>query len=247
MMAVALTAGLVGGFVRGYSGFGFALAAVPILTVAFPPVAAVPAVLPLELLLAVTTIPSQRVHVQWTTVRWLALGALIGTPVGVAVLTFMPADLMRLIIGLFVFLAVVLLWHVPALPGMLRPLPLWGAGFASGLFGGGTAMSGPPVILALLGSGQQVVVARANLMVFIAISAAWAMAVAAASRLYRADTLATVLILVPAVLAGGWAGLTIFERTSKLHYRGVSFVILIGVTIVAVSTAAWNLLAKAFS
>src|SRR5690348_17083823 len=237
---IALAAGLIGGFIRGYSGFGFALTAVPVLTLALPPAQAVPAVLPLEVLLGLGTIPAQRSNVDWPTTGWLVLGTLIGTPVGVAVLARMPADVMRLVVGAVVLLAVAIIWRRPVLSDMLRPAPLWGAGFASGLLNGGTAMSGPPVILALLSSGRGSLSTRATLMMFIAISATWAASVAALNGLYAANTLAAVLILVPGAALGGWAETVIFSRT-QAHYRNASFAILIAITAISVGTTAWTM------
>jgi uncharacterized protein len=238
---VALAAGFIGGFIRGYSGFGFALACVPVLTLAFTPAQAVPAVLPIEVLLGVTTIPQQRNHIDWTVVRWLVLGTVIGTPIGIAVLASLPAHVMRLVVGAAVLIAVALIWRRPALPNMLRPAPLWGAGFASGLLNGGTAMSGPPAILALLSSSLSPLVTRACLMMFIGISAAWAASIAALSGLYGADTLAATLVMIPGAAAGGWAGTIVFDRFAQAQYRTASFGILIAITAIAIGTTGWTM------
>jgi uncharacterized membrane protein YfcA len=240
-MLIALAAGFIGGFIRGYSGFGFALASVPVLTLAFTPAQAVPVVLPIEVLLCVTTIPQQRTHIDWNVVRWLVLGTMIGTPIGLAVLASLPANVMRLFVGAAVLLAVVVIWRRPALPNMLRPASLWGAGFTSGLLNGGTAMSGPPVILALLSSGLPPLVTRACLMMFIAIGATWAASVAAVSGLYGANTLAVTLVTVPSATAGGWAGTVVFDRFAHAQYRKASFGILIAITAIAVGTTGWTI------
>ena len=238
---VALVASLIGGFVRGYSGFGFALATVPVLTLAFTPAQAVPAVLPIEVLLGLTTIPQQRSHIDWKIVRWLVLGTAIGTPIGLGVLASLPANVMRLVVGAAVLLAVAVIWRRPALSNMLRPASLWAAGFTSGLLNGGTAMSGPPVILALIGSGLSPLVTRACLMMFIAISASWGALVAAVSGLYDAGTLAATLVMIPGAAAGGWAGVVIFDRVAHAQYRMASFGILIAITVIAIGTTGWTM------
>jgi uncharacterized membrane protein YfcA len=238
---VALAAGFIGGFIRGYSGFGFALASVPVLTLAFTPAQAVPAVLPIEVLLGVTTIPQQRSHIDWNVIRWLVLGTMIGTPIGLAVLASLPPNVMRLVVGAAVLAAVAVIWQRPALPNMLRPVSLWGAGFTSGLLNGGTAMSGPPVILALLSSGLSPFVTRACLMMFIAISATWAASVAAASGLYGANALAVTVVMIPAAAVGGWAGTVVFDRFAHAQYRTASFGILIAITAIAAGTTGWTM------
>jgi len=238
---VALSAGFIGGFIRGYSGFGFALAAVPVLTLAFTPAQAVPAVLPIEVLLGLTTIPRQRNHIDWSVVRWMVLGTAIGTPIGVYVLASLSAHVMRLVVGGAVLLAVAVIWRRPAMPNMLRPAALGGAGFASGLLNGGTAMSGPPVILALLSSGLSPVVTRACLMMFIAISATWAASVATWTGLYGQSALTATLTLIPGAAMGGFAGAVAFDRFAHAQYRSASFGILLAVTAIAVGVTGWNM------
>jgi len=240
-LLIALAAGFLGAFIRGYSGFGFALTAVPVLTLALPPAQAVPAVLPLELLLGLGTIPGQRDHVAWPTMGWLVLGTAIGTPIGIAVLASMPAAVMRLVVGGVVLLSAALLWRRPGMPDMLEPAPLCAAGFTSGLLNGGTAMSGPPVILALLGSGLEPRMARATLMVFVALSAMWAASGAAFGGLYTHRTLSAMLIMLPAVAVGGFAGAALFRFMPHPRYRAASLGILAAITAIAIGTAGWNM------
>ncbi|MGB7241343.1 MAG: TSUP family transporter, partial [Sulfitobacter sp.] len=80
-VAVVL-AGLVGGAVRGYSGFGFGMAAVPIAMLALPPVLAIPAVLIHEMIIGLFTAQKVRTDVAWHPFGWLFAGTLIGTPMG---------------------------------------------------------------------------------------------------------------------------------------------------------------------
>ena len=64
-LSCLLLAGLLGGFVRGYSGFGFALASVPLLNLAFPPALSIPSVLIVECLIGVVTVAGQRASAEW--------------------------------------------------------------------------------------------------------------------------------------------------------------------------------------
>ncbi|MFA6180478.1 MAG: sulfite exporter TauE/SafE family protein, partial [Candidatus Methylopumilus sp.] len=104
---IVALAGFFGGVVRGYSGFGFALAAVPILTIGLPPSVAVSAVFPLELAIGLLTLPSERKNIDFRVLRRLTFGAAIGTPFGVTVLRALPTEWMRILIGLAVAAAVV--------------------------------------------------------------------------------------------------------------------------------------------
>ncbi len=228
--AIAVLAGLFGGFVRGYSGFGFSLAAIPVLTIVYVPAEAVTAVLPLEILLGLATVPGQRGHISWVALRWLVLGTLLGTPLGVAVLASAPAGPMRWGIGLVVLVAVAILSRRPELPGLLKPQWLAVSGFVSGCLNGGTALSGPPAIISLLGSPLPARDARATLMAFIAVSATLAAAIAFAQGLFNSASAIATLAMAPAGAIGAATGSSLFGRMPERFYRPASLAILATIT-----------------
>ena len=243
LTALTAVAGLMGGFVRGYSGFGFALAAMPVLTLLLPPVVAVPAIMLLEFAIGVATIPERRRDIAGPVLGYLVLGTLLGTPLGLTALALAPVEIMRLAVGAVVVVAVLVLWQRPVpVAGLTGPAPLAVAGFVSGLLNGGTAMSGPPVIIALLGSALPVQATRATLMAFIAASAALGISLAVASGLYTPETFVTTLIMVPCAAIGAWVGSAVFAATADAHYRPASLSILFSVACVAVVGACWRLL-----
>ncbi|KQO91157.1 hypothetical protein ASF32_22775 [Methylobacterium sp. Leaf91] len=234
---------MFGGFVRSYSGFGFALAAVPVLCLVMPPVGAIPAVLPVELAIGLLTLPGERSRVAWTALTWLVLGTLVGTPIGVALLSRIPAEQMRIAISLVVILAVVILWRRPRLPlDMLGRPALAVAGLTSGLFNGGTAMGAPPAIIAILGSPLDPRDARATLVAFVAFSAALGTALGIATGLLNEASLGTTLAMAPGAALGGFLGIRIFARTAPESYRGHSLAILLIVSISASGSAAFVLM-----
>jgi uncharacterized membrane protein YfcA len=239
-VAAAVAAGLLGGFVRGCSGFGFALAAVPVLTLALPPAQAVPAVLPLEMLLGFATVPGQRGNVSWPTLQWLLAGTIIGTPLGVAFLAMAPASLMRPLLGGVVLVAVAILWSGRVVAGLLQPRWLSLFGFVSGCLNGSTAMSGPPAIIALLGSPLSPQTARATLMAFIAMSATLAVLLTAARGLYDAASVIAMVSMLPAGLFGTWAGSRAFGRLPAESYRQASLAMLSVITVGAFIASLWN-------
>jgi uncharacterized membrane protein YfcA len=243
LITLAALAALMGGFVRGYSGFGFALAAMPILTLVIPPAAAVPAILLIEVAIGVATIPERRSQVARPVLGYLLLGTIVGTPLGLTALALAPAEAMRLAVGVVVLIAVLVLWQRPsvALARVTGLTSLAGAGFVSGLLNGGTAMSGPPVIIALLGSGLPTQTTRATIMAFVAVSAALGIALAVASGLYTSDALFTTLIMAPCAAVGALAGSAVFAGTGDALYRPASLTILFTVACVAIAGACWSL------
>jgi uncharacterized membrane protein YfcA len=238
-----LIAGFFGGFVRGYSGFGFALAAMPILTIALSPIAAVPAVFPLEFAIGLLTFPVERNNVELDVLKWLALGAIIGTPVGMTVLALVPAEIMRLVLGLAVAVATFRAWRGQREAVAKSRANLALIGFFSGCLNGGTAMSGPPVIVSLLGSNMPVLKARATLIAFIAMSACFGIILSASHRAYSPNVGVVSLIMAPAAAVGCTLGLLIFSYVPRRVYRSVSLYLLaaaMSIAVVTASLAVWK-------
>jgi uncharacterized membrane protein YfcA len=247
ILVTILAAALFGGIVRGYSGFGFALAAMPILTIAIPPVQAVPVVFPLEFAIGVLTLPMEHSNVDWRVLKWLALGALLGTPIGVTVVALLPTELTRLLLGLAVGAAVIRAWKQDSTPTAQKNTKLAAIGFLSGCLNGGTGMSGPPVIVSLLGSEMPMHKARATLIAFIAMSAGFGILMSVFKGAYTADILLTSLIMSPAVALGCGLGVAAFSYGPKDLYRPISLSLLALSMVIAIGVAGRAVLGKFFA
>ncbi|MEM0909071.1 MAG: sulfite exporter TauE/SafE family protein [Pseudomonadota bacterium] len=221
-LVLTLLAGFAGGLLRGYSGFGFAMAAVPIMALGVPPLVAVPVVLIHELLIGIISILAERLPLRAKELLPISLGSVLGTPIGVVALSNLPAEAMRLTIAAVVAVAVVALWRMrKAHFGLSAPV-LSGAGFFSGLLNGATALSGPPAILVVLGSPLGPHAARALLIQFIALSAALGIVLTMVGGLQGAVTVTLALTMVPAVALGFLVGVVAFRRLPHEHYRAIS-------------------------
>lgn len=236
-LLVIFIAGIFGGFVRGYSGFGFALAAMPILTIVVSPAVAVPAVFPLECLIGLSTLPREQVNVDVSVLKWLALGSIIGTPLGIGVLSLMPANPMRLAVALAVGAATFRAWRGLRETMAENPSNLALIGFLSGCLNGGTGLSGPPVIVSLLGSNMPVIAARATLIAFIAMSAGFGVVLSAAHGAYSLDVARISLMMAPAAAAGCALGMFAFSFGPRGRYRSISLSLLAVAMTIAVVTA----------
>ncbi|HEY0329398.1 MAG TPA: sulfite exporter TauE/SafE family protein [Rhodopseudomonas sp.] len=243
-LAMILMAGVFGGFVRGYSGFGFALASMPVLTLALSPSVAVPAVFPLEFAIGLLTLPVERTHVDLGVLKWLALGAVVGTPLGMTVLALVPAEIMRLVLGLAVAVAVVRAWRGETTAMAQSRAKLTSIGFLSGCLNGGTAMSGPPVIVSLLSSNMPVLEARATLIAFIAMSAGFGMLLSASHGGYSREIWWISLAMAPAAALGCGLGVLAFKHVPKRFYHPASLSLLAAAMSLAIVTASLAVLHK---
>jgi uncharacterized membrane protein YfcA len=191
--------------VRGVSGFGSALLAVPLLAHLYPLTLVVPLMVVLDFFaaLALTAVGQRAGHVDWREVAVLIPGTLIGVVVGLWVLLNIAADWLLLALALFViffglrFLAgahggrsVSRRWAVPA-------------GFVGGAVGSVFATGGPPYVIYL---GHRVAakqVLRATLSaVFLIDGAIRLVGMTAGGLLSRADLAPLLAVGSVAMVAG---------------------------------------------
>lgn len=234
---LALCAGVVflAALLRGYTGFGFALAAVPMLALILKPVLVVPLVLCLEITASLLILPGLWREVDLRSVIWLALGSLVGVPLGIYGLATQSEDVMRVIIAAIVLLSAGAIGGGFRLKRQPGPKATLAVGAASGLLGGATAMAGPPVILFYLGAGTAVHVGRASLMVFFALVDTAAVGVAASAGLVGKTLLVLALVCLPALALGQGIGARLFRSPLQRHYRMVSLVVLVVISVAALA------------
>ena len=225
------------GVLRGFTGFGFALAAVPVLTLFASPAAIVPAIFIIALLSGVEMLPRVWRLANFRAVGHLLSGALIGTPVGVYVLSVLPEAPMRLIIGAVLLLAVLLLWRGPGFKGEPSLPAKIGTGFLSGLLNGGTAMGGPPVVLYFLAAPEGVASGRASLLFYFFFTSIWAIVLLILQGVMTWPSLWLALALSPAMFLGNRLGESLFLKNGGRLYRRVALLFLAAIALLAIARA----------
>jgi uncharacterized membrane protein YfcA len=225
-IAFCLAVVLAGGFMRGFTGFGFAMAAVPLLALVLAPAKAVPFVITLQLMAGLWDWRESRRRAHWPSLPWLMAGAVAGTPLGTWSLAFLSADGARLAIAGAVALAVVLMARGMRLAAMPPGPALAVAGLAAGILNGLAAMPGPPVIVLYLAGAVAIETARASLLIFFSFSNAAGAISAASAGLISIGTVALGLAALPLLLAAQWLGRRRFARSSEKRYRQVALIFL---------------------
>ncbi|MFT8243191.1 TSUP family transporter [Roseomonas sp. BN140053] len=221
------------GLIRGFTGFGFALAAVPLLSLILPPAQAVPLVLVLQALVGLSGVRRALYLCDWRSLRLLLLGALLATPPGLWALTVLPAGLLRLLIAAAVLAAVGVLAGGLRLPGRARPWHALPFGVLAGLFNGTTGMPGPPVIAFFLASPNSTAVARASMVVFFLATSGMALLPLALGGVVTGPVVGAAALTFPAVWAGSWLGDRLYRASPGGHYRPVALGLMVATAALA--------------
>ena len=205
--------------VTSITGFGYALVATPFLALIMPPYMAVSLVLVSWLPLAVLLVRDSFRDMSPRRIGRLLLVAVVGVPVGVYGLANIDDETMRGVIGAITLAAAATLVFRPQRPFEREGLAAVGAGLTSGVLGGASAMSGPPVVLLGLKQGWEHRGFRADLIGYFAALHLFILAVFQSADLVDGHILSLGLWVQPGVLSGFVVGIRLKPRVSQVLYR----------------------------
>lgn len=227
VIAVACVAVLVGGLVRGYTGFGASMFWVASLSLIYSPASVVPTVLALEVLASIALLPSVFRQVHWRSMRWMLLSTVATMPLGIALLAALPDRQMRIVVALAILSATVAVASGATLvtrPGRVAALT---AGSVSGLMNGSTGVGGPPAVLLYFSGASPNDVGRASLIAYFLFTDAIGFALMAGYGLVDLTVLSHTALFAPLALVGIVAGQLAFRRTGGTGLRAVVLVVLV--------------------
>jgi hypothetical protein len=146
-MAVVLAVLLLSSFVRSAFGFGEALIAVPLLALIMPVAVAAPVVVLISITVAAVVLAQDWRHVEVRSAGWLVASTLVGTPLGLLLLTRVPEGIVKAVLGL-----IILAFSLYSLLGRHKAALAddslaWTFGFGAGVLGGAYGMNGPPLVM----------------------------------------------------------------------------------------------------
>jgi uncharacterized protein len=224
-IAVVAAALFLAVVLQSATGFGFALLAGPSLYAVMDPEKAVALLLILGLCVNVLVLGTERrsLEVDRAGLKPAMLAAIPGLPIGALLVRALPADALRIAIGVIVCsLAAHRLWR--RAPAVALPMPGRAAaavaGFSAGVLTTSTTTNGPPLALWLGGRGLRPAVVRdtvsAAFLLLDFVGIAVVLAVLGPSRaLAEAIWLPA---LVPVVVLGHLAGSWLFRRLPAHRY-----------------------------
>jgi uncharacterized membrane protein YfcA len=205
-LVAALVIILVGAAIRGFTGFGASLIWVSGLTLLMDADEAIPIIFCLEVVASAHLVRAVRGEVLWSAVWRLMAGALLGLPLGAAVLLALDASTMQIVVSIAVLVSAVLLatgWQAHRSLGGAETL---GVGLTSGILNGATGAGGPPVIVMFLGSPAGINAGRASMIAYFGLLDLVGVAIVAVTGLLDGTALVRFATLVPAMLIGASLG-----------------------------------------
>ncbi len=234
-MAAAI---FVAAVLRAFTGFGFALAALPVLSLFLAPSTSVSIVVLLTLGVSLQTFRSYARDVEVKPMITMVGLSAIATVAGTFLLLLIEPDTFKIIIGLIVMIACFLLTRFKPAQAEQGGLKACIAGFASGLMNGAVGIPGPPVIIYAMAVFSEAKYSRAFLMMFFLFSAVFATISYVFSGIITSKVLVLFVAAYPAMMMGDRIGFWLFKHYGSAAYRNIAigalFIVGASITLTAV-------------
>ena len=218
------------------AGFGFALLGVPLMTLAIEPKLAVVVSSLTGILVSSWQAVRSRADADRQLVRRLTIAAYVGMPFGLLVFITVDDNILRMLLGGAVLIAVVML----ALRINLHhagPRLDYTAGFISGVLSTSLSTNGPPLVFALQARQLSAVTFRATITAVFALSNILGISLFIASGKITRDGLVASAITIPAMVLGQAAGYPIRKHVHGERFRWLVLVLMTGAAISSIVNA----------
>ena len=219
------------------SGFGFAVLAAPVFLLFLDPAPAIQLIIIISTVLSIVVLRGLLPAIAPRLLLRLALGSLVGLPLGLIAFRYADPILVRAAAGAMIFGFAILMavsrrqsgqpdrgkhWTAFAMsPGLDLA-----AGAVSGFAGALVGQPGPPVLIYLLLAGAAARTVRATLLAFFALSYGLTLASHAATIGIPAPTWLAAGILIPFAFLGGLAGRPIGDRLDAEAFAKLAIALL---------------------
>jgi uncharacterized protein len=231
---VALGMGIAG-YVRGYSGFGFAALVMSFAALVTDPFPFVPVVILADVVMTAGQARGIWRHIDWWRVAALFAGALVGVPAGVVAIAWVPLDLGRAVLSLFVLGMCLMLLRGWQIAPQGR-----GAHVAVGVVSGAAnamAVGGLPVAVFFTAQGLAPVVFRATVIAYFTALDLWSIPVMAQAGMITRDSFIATGLGLPFMLLGLWLGGRRFASTSPQDFRRFAILLLAVLSVLGLAKA----------
>ena len=214
--------------IRGFSGFGFALVGVPLLSMIMPPLSFVPIIFGLQVIAVLPGFKQTLQNAQWKQILPLLPGGFLGTWGGLQILYRIQPEIIDFIIAAAVIFVAVFLLKGFRLGRQFTNIEIVSIGMLSGLLNGSAGLPGPPVIIAQLVTPNTEKMVRSNLIIFFTILALFGIASIMSGGNLNTTHVYLMFTSAPFLILGTLLGEKLFHNPMLFpHYRRISTYLLL--------------------
>ncbi len=213
--------------VRGFTGFGLALVAVPLLQFLMPVTDTAVFIAMINFIFSILYYRRSKRVVSNQPLGAMALWTGAGVAAGTVILKFINPAFIQLGWGVIIIFIVFALWRGVDFHIRSDKTALTLSGLLGGLLSGATGITGPPVAVILSSMKTPKEKFNAVISLFILFAVSYALLFYFITGLIRQETLLLALCSVPALIAGLYTGDKLVARISQNSFTNIVYVVLV--------------------
>jgi uncharacterized protein len=225
---------LASAMLQGFTGFGFSILAIPLITLFISPKTTIPILVIYSVILNVLVFWSARKAFDLRKIWVLMLCGVIGVPIGAKLLITLNDNILKLFIGILITVFGTLL-----LLGFRREikrekLSMIPIGIGSGILSGSVSIGGPPVILFMSNQGTGKEVFRASLSVYFLTLNVFTVPIYFLNGLITPEVTDYSVKFFPALVVGVIIGNLFSKKMKEKHFRKITLSLLIAMGVLSI-------------
>ena len=230
----------IASIVRRFNGFGFSATCISGFSFIMPAIEIVPIILILEVMISIFMIPYIRNKIDWNFVIKILIGIIIGSPIGLFLLKYLPSELTHLLICIIIIFFSILLMNGYSNTKINNNYAKISTGFIAGTVNGFSLLGGMPVALFLLVTKIKPVIIRGSLAALFFLTDTYAFVLSFFGGIVDMTTIYRTLPLIIILPIGVFIGDKFFVKSKEETYRKVVFYFLIFISIFGIFRVASN-------
>ena len=230
----------IASIVRGFNCFGFSATCISGFSFIMPAIEIVPIILILEVMISIFMIPYIRNKIDWNFVIKILIGIIIGSPIGLFLLKYLPSELTHLLICIIIIFFSILLMNGYSNTKINNNYAKISTGFIAGTVNGFSLLGGMPVALFLLVTKIKPVIIRGSLAALFFLTDTYAFVLSFFGGIVDMTTIYRTLPLIIILPIGVFIGDKFFVKSKEETYRKVVFYFLIFISIFGIFRVASN-------
>jgi uncharacterized membrane protein YfcA len=223
---------LLASLTQGITGFGFALIAVPLLSLSISEIINITPLIVLYSLIVNLIVAYKIRHlIYFKKVIPLIFFGIIATPVGIGLLTYVSAKTLKIVIGSVIILTAIAMFRNFKVKIKNETVSYGIVGILSGILNGSTGLSGPPIVLFLTNQNLHKDVFRANLTFYGIATNIFAILLFIIKGIIDVPVLQNSIAYLSALIIGSLLGIRLSSKINESVFRKVtiSLIALLGV------------------
>ena len=227
----------IASIIRGFNGFGFSATCISGFSFTLPAIEIVPIILILEVIISIFMIPYIRNKIDWNLIIKILIGIIVGSPIGLFLLKYLPPELTHLIICLLIIFLAILLMTGYSNQKINNNYAKISTGFIAGTINGFSLLGGMPIALFLLVTKIQPAIIRGSLAALFFLTDTYAFVLSFFAGIVDITTIYRAVPLIIVLPIGVYIGDKFFVKSKEETYRKVVFYFLIFISIIGIFRA----------